>query len=84
MNAVVGSLTSDHSKKPNTTYPHTPQYIPRLLTVPDLPLCLCVLKHKAPLAGGHLPAKRKITMDFCLCSAILSLKAFCFVAIPDA
>jgi hypothetical protein len=42
-----------------------------LFAVPDLPLCLCVLKHKAPLAGGHLPAKRKITMDFCLCDAIL-------------
>jgi len=28
--------------------------------VPDLPLCLCVLKHRAPLGrgGGHLPAKK--------------------------
>ena len=32
----------------------------RTRTVPDLPLCLGVLKHRAPLAwggGGHLPAK---------------------------
>jgi hypothetical protein len=36
----------------------------------DLPLCLGVLKHRAPL-------------DFCLCDAILNLKAFCFGAIPD-
>ena len=43
--------------------------------VPDLPLCLGVLKHG--------PAKKKITMDFCLCGAILNLKAFCFGAIPD-
>ena len=28
-------------------------------TVPDLPLCLGVLKHRAPLArGAHLPAKK--------------------------
>jgi hypothetical protein len=24
-----------------------------------------------------------LTMDFCLCGAILNLKAFCFGAIPD-
>jgi hypothetical protein len=55
--------------------------------VPDLPLCLGVLKHRAPLAkeggGGHLPAKQFFTVDFCLCGAILNLKAFCFGAIPD-
>ena len=36
----------------------------------DLPLCLGVLKHRAPL-------------DFYLCDAILNLKAFYFWAIPD-
>ena len=52
--------------------------------VPDLPLCLGVLKHRASLARGpHLPAKNIFTMDFCLCGAILNLKAFCFGAIPD-
>ena len=51
--------------------------------MPDLPLCLGVLKHRAPLARGHLPAKIKITMDFCFYGAILDLKAFCFGAIPD-
>ena len=43
-----------------------------LLAVPDLPLCLGVLKHRAPLA-----------MDFYLCGAILNVKVFCFGAIPD-
>jgi len=38
--------------------------------VPDLPLCLGVLKHRAPMIRG--------TMDFCLCGAILYLKASCF------
>ena len=58
-------------------------------TVPDLPLCLGVLKHRASLArggGGHLPAKKKpniLRWIFCLCGAILNLKAFCFGAIPD-
>jgi hypothetical protein len=33
--------------------------------------------------GPHLPAKIIFTMDFCLCGAILNLKAFCFGAIPD-
>jgi len=58
--------------------------------VPDLPLCLGLLKHRAPLVkggggggGGHLPAKKYFTMDFCLCGAILNLKAFCFGAFPD-
>jgi hypothetical protein len=60
-----------------------------LFMVPDLPLCLGVLKHRVPLAsgrgwrgGGHLPAKLFFTMDFCLCGAILNLKAFCFGAFP--
>jgi len=45
--------------------------------VPDLPLCLGVLKHRGPLARGegHLAAKKNFTMDFCLCGAILNLKA---------
>ena len=55
--------------------------------MPNLPLCLGVLKHTASLVSGgrgdHLPAKNKITMDFCLCGAILNLKAFYFGAIPD-
>ena len=42
-----------------------------------------VLKHRATLTRGpHLPAKQSFTMDFCLCGAILNLKAFCFGAIP--
>ena len=52
--------------------------------MPDLPLCLCVLKHMAPLAEGvGIFLEKKITMNFCLCDAILNLKAFCFGAIPD-
>ena len=27
--------------------------------------------------------KKKFTMDFCLCGAILDLTAFCFGAVPD-
>ena len=55
-----------------------------LQSVPDLPLCLGVLKHSASLARGpHLPAKKHFTMDFCLCGTILNLKALCFGAIPD-
>ena len=54
--------------------------------MPDLSLCLCVLKHRASLAGGwggiFLP-KYFFAMDFSLFGAILSLKAFCFGAIPD-
>ena len=30
------------------------------LSVPDLPLCLGVLKHRVPLARGHLPAKKNV------------------------
>ena len=40
----------------------------------------------APLAEGggvDLPAKKKLTINFCLCGAILNLKAFCFGAITD-
>jgi hypothetical protein len=54
--------------------------------VPDLPLCLGVHKHRAPLArgeGGIFLPKNIFTMDFCLCGAILNLKAFCFGGIPD-
>ena len=53
--------------------------------VPDLPLCLGLLKHRASLARGgliFLPPK-KIMMDFCLCGAVSNLKAFCFGAISD-
>ena len=31
----------------------------------------------------HLLANQNFTMDFCLCGAILNLKAFCFGGIPD-
>jgi hypothetical protein len=51
------------------------------LPVPDLPLCLGVLKHWP--RWPHLPAKKIYTMNFCLCGAILNLKAFCFGATPD-
>ena len=58
--------------------------LPEPEAVPDLPLCLGVLKHRASLVEGlHLPAKTKFTMDFCLCGAILNLKVFSFGAIPD-
>ena len=33
--------------------------------------------------GPHLPAKNILMMEYCLCGAILNLKAFCFGAIPD-
>jgi len=50
------------------------------LTVPDLPMCLGLLKHRAPLAKGggifYLLANFFFTMDFCLCGAVLDLKAF--------
>ena len=51
--------------------------------VPDLPLCLGVLKHRAPLTRGGSSCQFFFTMDFCLCGAILNLKALCFGAIPD-
>jgi hypothetical protein len=43
-----------------------------MYTVPDLPLCLGVLKPVGEGGGGDLPAKKKITMDFCLYHAILN------------
>ena len=49
--------------------------------MPDLSLCLST-GPRLPW-GPHLPAKKVFTMDFCLCGAILNLKAFCFGAIPD-
>ena len=53
-------------------------------SVPDLPLCLGVFRHRAPLARGtNLPAKIFLRMDFGLYGAISNLKAFCFGAIPD-
>ena len=52
--------------------------------VPDLPLCLGVLKHRSSLTrGASSSCQKQSTMDFCLCGAILNLKAFCFGAIPD-
>jgi hypothetical protein len=48
-------------------------------SVPDLPLCLGVFRHR----GTNLPVKIFLTMDFGLYGAILNLKAFCFGAIPD-
>ena len=55
--------------------------------MPDLPLCLGVLKHMASLArrgeGGSYSCQNNFTVDFCLCGAILNLKVFCFGAIPD-
>ena len=45
-----------------------------------------VLKHRTPLAregGIFLTIFFFLTMDFCLCGAILNLKAFYFGAIPD-
>jgi hypothetical protein len=52
-------------------------------SVPDLPLCLGVLKYRAPLARGPIFLPQKNTMEFCLCGAILNLKAFFFGTIPD-
>ena len=48
-------------------------------SVPDLPLCLGVFRHR----GTNLPVKIFLTMDFGLYGAVLNLKAFCFGAIPD-
>ena len=36
------------------------------------------------IAPRCAPVKTFFAMDFCLCGAILSLKAFCFGAIPDS
>jgi hypothetical protein len=38
---------------------------------------------QASLVRGASSAKNIITVDFCLCGAILNLNAFCFGAIPD-
>ena len=46
-------------------------------------------EHRAQLAkkrggvGGGIFLTIFFTMDFCLCGALLNLKAFCFGAIPD-
>ena len=66
--------SNDINNKPNLP-------MPLLAPVPDLPLCL---EHRAPLARGliFLPIFF-FTMDFCLCGAILNLKAFCFGVITD-
>ena len=56
-------------------------YIPEA-AVSDLPLCVGVLKHRSQLVGGGgIFMPKKFTMEFCLCGAILNLKAFCFGAI---
>jgi hypothetical protein len=47
--------------------------------VPDLLLCSGVQQGPVCQGGGG----KFFKMDFCLCGAILNLKAFCFGAIPD-
>ena len=49
-----------------------------LYSVPDLPLCLGVLKHRASLArgGGHLPAKISFTMSDLIQRNILNIPKF--------
>ena len=60
-----------------------------LWSVPDLPLCLCVLKHRAPLAreGGGASSCHFFLYIYdgflLICGAILNLKSFCLGAIPD-
>ena len=52
--------------------------------VPDVPLCLCVLKNRAPLARGRSSCQKAFsTINFRLCGANFNLQAFCFGAIPD-
>jgi hypothetical protein len=51
--------------------------------VPDLPLCLGVLKHRASFARGGGEGFIFMPKTFLLCGAILNLKTFCFGAIPD-
>ena len=51
--------------------------------VPDLPLWIGGLKHRAPLVKVPIFLSFFFGMDFCLCGAILNVKAFCFGAIPD-
>ena len=52
----VVCITDDHEHAHSVAVTITSIFLP----VPDLPLCLGVLKHKAPLArrGGDLPAKK--------------------------
>jgi hypothetical protein len=52
-----------------------------LWSLPDLPFCLGVLKHRASLFRGSLIflPKKMFAMDFCLCGAILKLTAFCSI-----
>jgi hypothetical protein len=81
-NTVI--LTMDHSGRMSCSL-----YVKNLSVVPvlpDLPLCLGVLKHRAPLArggggGGAYSCQKRIYDGFC--GAILNLKVFCFGAIPD-
>ena len=51
--------------------------------MPDLPLCLGVPVGHGEGGDIFLPHEKRFTIDFCLCDAILNLKAFCFGAIPD-
>ena len=44
---------------------------------------VCICRGPCWPEGPHFPANKIVTMDFCLCGAILNLKAFCFGAIPD-
>ena len=86
LSVLVYSSTKRTSSSSYWKLTCSPHNIAKILLWPDLPLCLGVLKHKAPLARGHifLPETPNIfTMDFCLCGAILNLKVFCFGAIPD-
>jgi hypothetical protein len=61
----------------NVSFYHVLSFSLRSITtryrVPDLPLCLGMLKHRAPLAKGDPSSCQFIllTMDFCLCGAIL-------------
>jgi hypothetical protein len=50
-------------------------------SVPELPLCLST-GPRWP-GGASSSCQFFFTMDFCLCGAILYLKAFCLGAIPD-
>ena len=44
---------------------------------------MCISRGPHWPEGPHLPTTKIVTIDFCLCGAILNLKAFCFGAIPD-
>jgi hypothetical protein len=58
----VVCITDDHEHAHSVAVTITSIFLP----VPDLPLCLGVLKHKAPLArrGGHLPAEKILRWIF--------------------